>query len=125
MAGWCPVRTLVLKPRMSEKTYAVSEAHNTYVFEVPAGSNKQLVAESVKAQYKVTVTKVRIAKTASRSRKTIRRRGRNTYRGHSPGIRKAYVTLKESDKLPIFASVKEEEQKEAKAAEKASKKENK
>ena len=27
-------KTLVLKPRMSEKAYGLSQAHNTYVFDV-------------------------------------------------------------------------------------------
>jgi len=119
------MKSLVLKPRMSEKAYGLSELHNVYVFDVPAGANKQSVAANVRSQYEVTPIHVRIAKTAGKSRRTVRRRGRGVFRGQSSGIRKAYVTLSPVDKLPIFAAVKEEEQKEAEAAEKAAKKEKK
>ena len=116
--------SLVLKPRMSEKAYGVSEERNTYVFDVPAGANKHMVAEAVADQYKVGVRRVRIAKTAPKSRRTIRRRGRNIYRGQSSGVCKAYVTLREDETLPIFASVKEEEKKETAKAKKEAKSES-
>ena len=102
-------KSLTLKPRVSEKTYALSEESNTYVFEVPKGASKQLVGNAVAAQYEVTVTNVRVSATPGKSQRTYRRGGRVTHTGQRSGIRKAFVTLKEGDKLPIFASVEESE----------------
>jgi large subunit ribosomal protein L23 len=100
-------KTMPLKPRLSEKTYAMSETLNVYTFEVPAGATKLTVAAAVKAQYEVTPTKVRIAAVAGKSRRTYKKSTRTNVTGTKSGIRKAYVTLKEGDKLPIFAAVEE------------------
>jgi ribosomal protein L23 len=71
-------KTMPLRPRLSEKTYAQSEALN-----------------------------VRIAAIASKSKRTYKKSTRSSVSGTRSGIRKAYVTLKEGDKLPIFAAVEE------------------
>ena len=98
-------KTLVIKPRASEKAYALSEERNTYVFEIEKGANVHAVAAAVAAQYEVKVTAVRIAGTSGKVRRTYRRQGRVVHKGLRTGIRKAYVTLAEGDKLPIFAAV--------------------
>ncbi len=100
-------KSIVLKPRVSEKAYAMSEATNTYVFDVPSDVNKHRIADAVKAQYEVTVTDVRIANISGKEKRSYRKRGRNVVAQRSD-VRKAYVTLKEGDKLPIFAAVEEE-----------------
>jgi ribosomal protein L23 len=102
---------MVIKPKVSEKTYALSEERNTYVFEIPAGATKQSIAKAVAAQYEVGVTDVRLAAVPGKELRTFRRRGRVTHKGRRSGLRKAYVTLKEGDKLPIFAAVEEDKAK--------------
>lgn len=104
---------IVLKPRVSEKAYATSEATNTYVFDVPAGINRHQVAEAVAAQYEVGVTNVRIANIPGKVKKAYRKRTRGTETKRSD-IRKAYVTLKQGDNLPFFAGVEAEAEAEAK-----------
>jgi large subunit ribosomal protein L23 len=96
-----------LKPRISEKTYAMAESTNTYSFEVPSGVNKHDIARSVASQYEVTVTAVRVAAVPGKVKRSYRRRGRNLFKGQRSNMRKAYVTLKEGDKLPIFSAVEE------------------
>lgn len=100
-------KILALKPRLSEKTYALSEERNTYVFEVPSDINRHEVAKAVGLQYEVTVESVRIAAQPAHTKKTYRRGGRVVHRGRTSPIRKAYVRLKEGDKLPIFAAIEE------------------
>jgi large subunit ribosomal protein L23 len=99
-------KSIVLKPRVSEKAYALSETRNTYVFDVPADINKHTIADAVKAQYEVGVTNVRITNIPGKAKKAYRKRTRGIDVKRSD-IRKAYVTLKEGDKLPIFAAVDE------------------
>ena len=94
-----------LKPRISEKAYAQSEATNVYIFDVPANANKFEVAKAVASQYEVGVVNVKIASVPGKTIRAYRQRGRRSINGKRSDIRKAYVTLKEGDKLPIFAAV--------------------
>lgn len=104
------MKSIVLNPRLSEKAYGLSEERNTYIFSVVAGTNKFDIAKAVAGQYEVKVKKVRIAGVPGKSVRAYRQRGRKSISGQRSDIRKAYVTLKEGDKLPIFAAVEEREQ---------------
>lgn len=110
----------VLKPRISEKTYALSQVRNVYTFEVPSDANKHSVARAVTAQFGVTVTEVAIVNVKGKPKRSVRKGSRPTM-GKRSDIKKAYVTLKAGDKLPIFATEEEAEAKAEKAAEKAAK----
>lgn len=98
-------KMIALKPRVSEKAYALSEQNNTYVFDVPTAANKFDIAVSVAAQFEVGVTNVRVAGVPGKALRSYRKGGRRSINSQRSDIRKAYVTLKEGDKLPIFAAV--------------------
>lgn len=100
-------KLIALKPRLSEKTFALSEQRNTYAFDVPADSNKHTIAEAVAKQFEVTVVNVRTTNVAGKSMRSYRKRGR-FIKSRRSDIKKAYVTLKEGDKLPIFAAAEED-----------------
>lgn len=106
-------KSIVLKPRVSEKAYATSEATNTYIFDVPADINKHRIAEAVAAQYEVGVTNVRITNIPGKAKKIYRKRTRGIDTKRSD-VRKAYVTLKAGDSLPFFAGAESETEEEAK-----------
>lgn len=106
-------KTLLLKPRLSEKAYALSEQGNIYVFDVPRNANRHTVADSVAGQYGVEVASVKIAKTAAKPLRSYKKRGRNLAAARS-GVRKAYVTLKEGHKIPIFVDQGDKAAKESK-----------
>ncbi|HET8709530.1 MAG TPA: 50S ribosomal protein L23 [Candidatus Saccharimonadales bacterium] len=129
-------KTVILKPRMSEKSYALSQTKRTYVFDVAGenGSkvNKHTVARAVAAQYDVTVDKVNISNQNGKAVRVISKGGRRVSRGNRSDIKKAYVTLAEGNSLPIFDAIEQEEakaeatqEKLSKAAEKAADKEAK
>jgi large subunit ribosomal protein L23 len=99
--------SISLKPRVSEKAYAQSEAGNVYIFDIGRTANKFDIARAVKIQYDVHPIKVRIVAVPGKSVKRFAERGRKSFKGHRSDLRKAYVTLKEGDKLPIFAAVEE------------------
>lgn len=107
-------KTIVLLPRLSEKTYAVSQLHNVYVFDVPNDSTKHIVARAVEAQFSVGVREVNIVNVKGKMKRTVRKGGRGV-QGQRSDSKKAYVTLKAGDKLPFFD---EPEGKDAKKAEK-------
>lgn len=95
-------KPVILRPILSEKAFMTSEALNTYVFRVPDGVNKFDVSSAVESQYKVKVSAVRLSKVAEKSIRAYRKRGKFVNATKSL-IRKAYVTLIEGDKLPLFA----------------------
>lgn len=107
----------VLRPRMSEKAYGVSQLRNTYVFDVESDANKHSVARAVHEQYEVTVTAVRVVNVKGKVKRTVRKGGRPSL-GRQSDTKKAYVTLKAGDTLPIFAAIEEADAKDAEVAEK-------
>lgn len=109
-------KLMVLKPRISEKTYALSLARNTYVVVVPGDANKDTVAKAVAAQFGVTVETVNIIVVKGKTKRTVRKGGRPTM-GRRSDFKKAYVTLKEGESLPFFADP-EEDKKDKKDAKK-------
>ncbi|HJP96196.1 MAG TPA: 50S ribosomal protein L23 [Candidatus Saccharimonadales bacterium] len=112
---------MILKPRLSEKSYGLSLAGNTYAIEVPGNANKHTVASAVAAQFDVTVTNVNITNIKGKVKRTVRKGGRPV-NGQRSDMKKAYVTLKEGDKLPFFEV---EEEADKKAEKKTAKKETK
>lgn len=114
---------MTLKPRQSEKTYALSQT-GVYVFDVPKTANKLQVADAIKAQFDVTVTNVRISILKGKQARSIRIGGKSraNVSGMRSDVKKAYITLKDGDTIPVFAALDEQNEKIAKAEEKATKK---
>lgn len=95
--------TMLLKPRISEKAYAQSELMNVYVFEVPTDAGKLEVAQAVNAQFDVEVTNVNLMNVKGKVKRTFRRGGRSVM-GKRTDFKKAYVTIKQGQNIPIFAA---------------------
>lgn len=96
-------KTLLLKPRISEKAYGQSMTSNTYVFVVPTDVNRTEVAEAVAAQFGVTVTDVNVLNVKGKVKRTVRKGGKQS-RGKDSDFKKAYVTLKAGDSIAVFAT---------------------
>ena len=92
---------LIITPRATEKAYGQT-LKNTYVFNVPLTANKQQIAETIAAQYDVTVKSVT---TAVQNGKAVRfSRGKNRYPGTTSrkDSKKAYVVLAEGSSIQLF-----------------------
>jgi large subunit ribosomal protein L23 len=115
-------KTISLRPRLSEKTYELSESR-VYVVEVPTGTNKHSVARAVEAQFEVKVARVNIANIKGKRKRIISASGKRmkNAEGKRNDVKKAYVTLSEGHSLPFFAAIEEEEQKEQAVQEKVDK----
>lgn len=115
-------KTITLRPRLSEKTYALSE-QRVYVVDVPVNVNKHGVARAVEAQFEVKVAKVNIINVKGKAKRVISLTGKRmkNAEGKRPDTKKAYVTLAEGHSLPFFAAIEEEEQKEQATQEKIEK----
>jgi large subunit ribosomal protein L23 len=103
-------KTITLRPRLSEKTYGLSEKR-VYVVDVPTDANKHTVARAVEAQFEVKVSAVNIVNIKGKAKRVVSLTGKRMVNknGKRPDIKKAYVTLAEGHSLPFFAAIEEEE----------------
>jgi large subunit ribosomal protein L23 len=87
---------IVLSPLVTEKGTIVGEKANQVVFRMRPGVSKDQIRNVIEDMFKVTVVKVRTANFLGKER----RRGRTT--GRRLNWKKAYITLKEGDRIEIF-----------------------
>ena len=100
-----------ITPRATEKAYALSITKNVYVFNVPLTLNKNQIKEAIEKEFEVTVTGVRTVVQAGKVKRINKSRNPKRYVAGSTtqkDIKKAYVTVKEGDKIAIFESAEAE-----------------
>jgi large subunit ribosomal protein L23 len=90
------LESLILSPLVTEKGTMASEKANQVVFRVRPGASKDKIRTAVEQLFKVTVVKVRTSNFLGKAR----RRGMS--RGRQMNWKKAYVTLKEGDRIEFF-----------------------
>ena len=116
-------KTILLRPRLSEKTFSLSTKGAVYVFDVPKDVNKHQIADAVAAQFEVNPVDVNVTNIKGKPKRSVRKTAR-AISGQRSGYKKAYVTLQKGQTLPFFDQP-EEDKKADKKAEKAAKKEGK
>jgi large subunit ribosomal protein L23 len=87
---------VIRRPLITEKGLAVKETEATLVFDVAPEASKTEVKQAVEALFKVKVLNVRTANVLGKER----RRGK--FSGYKPDWKKAYVRLKDGEKLPEY-----------------------
>jgi large subunit ribosomal protein L23 len=90
------IASVLLRPRITEKATAAT-VHGAYVFEVLLGATKKDISEEIFRLYKVTPRKVNIVRIRPRA---FISRMRNR-RGQTPGMKKAYVYLKDGQTIEL------------------------
>lgn len=90
-------RDVIVRPVVSEKSYALMENH-VYTFEVAKSASKPQIRDAVESIFDVKVLKVN---TLNREGKRKRNRGLPTF-GKRPDIKRAYVTLIEGESIELF-----------------------
>ena len=92
-------RDIILKPVVSEKSYANFDA-NVYTFVVAPDANKIEIRQAIETIFSVRVTNVNTV-----NRKGKRKRNRRTGGwGSRPSSKRAIVSLAEGDRIEIFGS---------------------
>ena len=90
-------RDVIVKPVVSEKSYALLE-ENVYTFEVARSASKPEIRDAVQSIFDVTVLKVN---TLNRDGKRKRNRRMPTF-GKRPAVKRASVTLVEGASIELF-----------------------
>jgi len=89
---------VIRRPLITEKGLAAKETEGTLVFDVAPNASKTEVKQAVEALFKVKVLNVRTANVLGKER----RRGK--FSGYKPDWKKAYVRLKDGEKMPEYVS---------------------
>ena len=92
-------RSVIIKPVVSEKSYALLDA-GVYTFIVHPDANKTQIRQAIESIFDVKVLKVT---TANRKGKRKRNRRALTF-GRRPDTKRAIVTLVEGDRIDLFES---------------------
>ena len=87
---------IIRRPVITEKGLGVKETEATLVFEVSSKASKTEIKHAVQSIFKVKVDTVRTANFVGKER----RRGKFT--GYRPDWKKAYVRLKDGEKMPEY-----------------------
>jgi len=93
------VHEIIRRPLVTEKGVEKKDNERTLCFEVALDANKTQVKAAVEKLFKVKVEEVRTSNFEGK----MRRRGR--FVGYRADWKKAYVKLKEGEKVPDFAGV--------------------
>ncbi|MBX3344389.1 MAG: 50S ribosomal protein L23 [Nitrospira sp.] len=90
---------VLIQPLLTEKITALREQSNTVGFLVHPGANKVQIRQAVESLLKVKVAKVNVVNIRGK----VKRMGR--FVGRRSDWKKAFVTLREGEKLELFESV--------------------
>lgn len=90
---------VIFGPLITEKGTLVNEEANQVVFKVRAWANKVEIQNAVERLFKVKVLKVRTVNYLGKMRRVGRTFGRRA------SWKKAYVTLKQGDRIDFFETV--------------------
>ena len=90
---------VIIAPLVTEKSTIVTEKANQVVFKVRREAGKDKIRTAVEELFRVTVLAVRTGNYMGK----LRRRGK--FSGRQRNWKKAYVTLKEGDRIEFFEGV--------------------
>ena len=91
------ITSVLLKPLLTEKTTMLKDEAQQVAFMVHTQANKLEIKQAVEKAFDVKVEAVNVVRRAPLNRE---RQGRVV--GRKPGWKKAYVTLRQGDKIEFF-----------------------
>ena len=90
------VHEVLRRPLITEKSTILKETQRSLCFEVHRDATKPEIKKAVETLFGVKVADVRVANVHGK----MKRQGR--YQGRRPDWKKAYVVLREGEKMPEF-----------------------
>lgn len=89
-------RDLIIEPIVSEKSYDLIEADNTYTFRVDPRASKTEIKQAIESIFGVRVTRVNTMNRKGKLKRT------GWVRGRRANTKRALVTLATGDEIDIF-----------------------
>lgn len=97
------MKTILVKPLITEKNTAIQELLNQYSFEVGRDSNKIEIKKAVEKKFNVRVTNVNTLVSKGKKKSQMTRKGR--FEGYRADKKKAMVTLHKDDKIDFLGNI--------------------
>lgn len=94
------IRTILLKPVITEKMTLLQEQKNQYAFEVDLRSTKVDIAQAVEKKFNVKVESVRTVTNKGKRKAQFTKKGR--FEGFKPKKKRAIITLSKESKIDLF-----------------------
>lgn len=89
--------SVLLSPRVSEKTARLADTANQYVFDVTKTATKPAIKKAVEMMFDVEVASVQVANLKGKTKVFKRRTGKRS------DVKKAYVRLKPGSEIEFIA----------------------
>ena len=93
----------ILKRPIVTEQLTLMQDKGVYAFEVEKNANKIAIQRAVEKKFNVSVVSIRTATHKGKSKSQMTRRGR--FAGRTSSWKKAYVRLKEGEKIEFFQNV--------------------
>lgn len=97
------MKTILVRPLVTEKNTNLQENLNQYAFEVGKDANKIEIARAIEKKFNVRVSKVRTIVAKGKSKSQMTRKGR--FAGYRADRKKAIVTLHKDDKIDLLGVI--------------------
>lgn len=97
------MKTILVKPLITEKNTLMQETLNQYSFEVGIDSNKIEIKRAVEKKFNVRVSQVRTLVLKGKKKSQMTKKGR--FEGYRSDRKKAIVTLHKEDKIELLGNI--------------------
>lgn len=97
------MKTVLIKPIVSEKTNALQEQVQQYVFQVARNANKLEIKDAIETMYSVSVCSVNTMVMPSKDKTKFTKAG--IIEGRKSSFKKAVVTLKDGDFIDFYENI--------------------
>ncbi|MCX7878415.1 MAG: 50S ribosomal protein L23 [Ignavibacteria bacterium] len=94
------MKTILIKPVITEKMTLLQESHNQYAFEVSPDATKIDIKNAIQKKFNVKVESIRTVNLKGKRKSQFTRRGR--FEGYRPNRKRAIVTLSKDSKIDLF-----------------------
>ena len=93
------IMSILLEPKVTEKSTMIGELNNQYVFKVPLSTNKKEIKDAIEKLFKVKVKNINTTKVKGKSKIFKGTKGKRS------DYKKAVVSLKEGESLDYSGGI--------------------
>ncbi len=97
------MKTILIRPLITEKTSAASDRHNQFSFIVNRNANKIEIRKAIEQEYKVSVSDVRTINVDGKLKTRYTKTG--VVSGRTPSVKKAIVSLAAGETIDFYANL--------------------
>lgn len=94
------IRSILIKPVITEKLTLLQEQKNQYAFEVDINASKVAIKSAIQTKFNVKVESIRTVTSKGKRKSQFTKRGK--YEGFRPTKKRAIVTLAKDSKIDLF-----------------------